>query len=446
MMRPIVILIFALLAWPRSTFAGANEDPTFRVHFLGDPQIGYGGTWEDTHRLKLVIDSLNRRSPDLVIVAGDLVQSRSPLETWLFDHALNEVKAKILLTPGNHDVVDVASLKRYREHYGPDYYLETHGQFAFLVINSETARSNAISETEHLAQWTFINDAILSATKKQQQLIIVTHRPPFLTSEHEPDSNEAWPVDTRKRLLSLCKIHGSCLILAGHLHRTHSVQTSDGVEIRVLPGSARSFDHSPIGYEELLFSGKTHQTHFRLVGPPPQTPLSIPGFREWTPRLFMFSAGHWAFTLLYLSAAYLCRRTHRRSGRGRSLWLPITWLLLFFAVNTQLDLDEFLREIGRIAAQLTGVSQIRHVITGTGLLVLAATGLWTLNRYRKSGTPGEELIAALALSVPGSWFILSTISHHDIRMVFTEFTWDILTLGALSTITLLALRARRISG
>lgn len=438
MMRRILVLLLCLIAWP-STLLASSEG--LRVHFLGDPQIGYGGTWEDYHRLKLVVDAVNHRSSDVVIVAGDLVQSRSPLETWLFDRALGKIKAKVLLTPGNHDVVDVPSLKRYRERYGRDYYLETQGTVSFLIINSETARSSAISQEEFEAQWAFINNTFSSAAH-DQKLVVVTHRPPYVSDETEPDSDEAWPAASRNRLLSLCRAHGSCLILAGHLHRTHSTQSADGIEVRVLPGSARSFDHSPVGYEEISLSGSAHQTQFHRVAPPPSAPPSIPGLREWTPRLFVFSAGHWLMTVLYLSVAYLCRQAHRRSRR-RNLWLPIAWVLLFFAVNMQLDFDEFLRETGRILARLTGVSAIRHLITAGGLALVAALGLWRLNRHRKHGIPGEELLAALSLCIPIAWFMLSTISHHDIRMLFDEFTWDILTLSALLSIALLSLNNRR---
>lgn len=418
-----------------------------RVAFVGDPQIGYGDLWGDYFRFSKLVHSINRASPDFVVIPGDLVQSRSPLEQALFDRSLSQLQPKAILAPGNHDIVDKQSLDDYRRRFGADYFVVSSGPIAWIVLNSETARSPKIDRSEFEKQWTFFESALDDARKQGKRPVLIMHRPPFAHNEQEPDSERGWPDDTRARLLELCREHGVSLILAGHLHTSRAYRSVDGIEIRVLGGTARSFDGSPIGYEELVLDRASHHSRFRAVGPPPHfRQPSLPGMRDWTPRLLDFSWGHWFFTLAYLVSALSCRSAARGALQGsragtKSLWGVMSLLLFFFALNTQLDLDEFVRSCGRIMAKLAGVSSVRHLITGTGLLILiGVAGKAVLARWR-AGHPREEVVALVALAIPSAWFVLSTISHHDIGMLFGEFYWDVLTLLSLAII-LLASRKR----
>ena len=433
MSRTFGLLLCCLLVL-LSTSTQAAEPTSLDFAVIGDPQIGYGvgGGMADRRRFLQLIGQLNEARVPLVVIPGDLVQDRSWFEHWAFGAALGELRAKVLLAPGNHDVVDVSSLEDYRRRYGPDYYVESTPNAKFVIANSETAGWSEISPLEFERQWAFLEQALPPAVAAGgPPTFVVTHRPPFVDQEDEPDGGGNWPSATRARLLSLCRRAKVSTILAGHLHREHLTKTEDGIEIRVLCGSARCFDESPIGYTR--FQGESVRTVH--VAAPPPVPVHVPYLREWTPRLFDFSPRHWVLSALFGACGWAAWRAGRKDAPRRPS--PFAWvalLLFFFAVNMQLDFDEGLREIGRIGARLTGVAHIRHTLSP---IVVGLTGLvvvWHGARRFRQGIAGREKVALVACVVPSAWFALSTMSHHDLRMVLDELVWDVLVLLSLSVV------------
>lgn len=427
----------------------AGEADVPRIALLGDPQIGYGvgGPHADQERLLAVVRRINQLKPGLVIIPGDLTQDRSFFQLRAFRAALDELQGEYLLVPGNHDVTSPADLRAYRENFGADYWVRQVGGFSFIGINSETARSPDLSAVEYERQWQFITDALTKPTNAEQGVILVTHRPPFVKQETEPESGANWPPEERARLLSLARAAGVKLILAGHLHRDSDRSTQDGIRIVALAGTARAFDNSPIGYSVLSLERDELGLRRVIAGPPPPVPYSVPGLREWTPRLFDFSIKHWVLTLLYAYAALSCYSAARtlRSPDSRAPLRALSFGLAFFALNFQLDLDEALRESGRILAKLAGVSSYRHLITGSLLLAfLVVCLIWFLLRVPRSGISRAGTICLAASLAPTLWFILSTISHHDIGMVLPAPVWDLLQ-GA-AALLIVALTRRRSRG
>jgi hypothetical protein len=297
-----------------------------------------------------------------------------------------------------------------------------------VIVNSETARSSDISRSEYERQWEFLERELPTISGSPTlPTFVVMHRPPFVETEDEKESGSNWPRETRIRLLSLVRRAGVLAIFAGHLHRNWQTTTHDGIDIRVLCGSARCFDQSPISYTR--YQGASVRT-VRTAPFPPQ-PVSVPYLREWTPRLFDFSVRHWFFTLLYAACGWSAWRTARAESGTRAS--PFSWLavlLFFFALNMQLDFDEMLREVGRVTARLTGVLALRHTLSLVVLGVAASVAAWLGLRRFRQGITRREIVALLASLVPCAWFALSTISHHDLRMVLDELVWDLLTLLA----------------
>jgi len=363
---------------------------------------------------------------------------------------LSRLAGKVVLSAGNHDVVDQSSLATYRTRHGKDYYDVVFNNTAFIVVNSETARDRSISAQEFDRQWSFI-EARLSFHHKagRDHILLVTHRPPFVDTEDEDGTGANWPVETRSRLLSLARKYGVRFILAGHLHRTANIQTRDGIQIVVSAGSARSFDQSPIAYYRFHVEKAGMRHELVTVAPAPAEPFSVPGLREWTPRIFDFSIRHWIFTLLYLVAGFSALSTAKALKRNErdtprhTFWLIVSILLFLFAANMQLDFDELIGEIGRLAAKLSGVFAIRHVITAGAALVVAASSALLLTRfYLRSKRDRAEPIALGMLAIPTAWFCLSVISHHELGMLFNEMWWDLLILLAMIVLSVVARRAR----
>jgi len=421
---------------------------------LGDPQIGYGlgGDLADGGRFREVLDTTVGERFAFLVIAGDLTQDRGFWQHWIFEASLRHAGAKPLLVAGNHDVTSERSLSAYRAKYGADFYRYAVGGTTILVLNSETLRTPAISLHEFDDQWRWF-ERTLAQEPSTQRVFLVAHRPPFRDSEDEGDSSGTWPRPTRARLLENMRRHHVTWFLAGHLHERHAVTTSDGIHVVVEPGSARSFDASPIGYRSFRVDGDRVDERFVKVLDAPRPPFRVPGFDNWTPRLFDFSVRHWLFTLGYLAVAALALRTariERRQAGGTPLgmWGGIAAVLVFFGLNMQLDIDELLQDIGRAGARAVGILPIRHLITGSGLLLGTGAAVWWLGRrFLAARRDRGATFALAALGVPAAWFCLSTISHHDLRMVFPEETWDLLTIAAFVVIGVAAVRAaRRASG
>ncbi len=448
-------VLAALWLVATSGHARAQGFEPFSFALAGDPQIGYGrgGEYADAGRFEQISASIAARKVPLTLVAGDLVQDRDLFQHWLFGLTRARMRGRVALVPGNHDVVDRASLRAFRSRYGQDYYDFVFHECAFIAIDSETARDRKISATEFGRQWRFLEAALARHHRAQRaHIVLLMHRPPFVDSESEPASDENWPLDTRSRLLALAREHGVGVILAGHLHRTREAVTGDGIKVVISAGSARSFDESPIAYRLFHVQRDAIRHELVSVAPFPGEPFAVPGMPGWTPRLFDFSTRHWLFTLMYALAAWqalgtgrvLQRRADPVSSLKATLWRAIAVLLFVFGANMQLDLDEFVCEAGRIAAKLVGVYSIRHLLTGAGAAMLVVAGAALLGRlHLRSGRDRRLTIALAMLSVPSAWFVLSAISNHYLLMLFSELWWDLLVIAALSTTAVCARRARR---
>ncbi len=431
--------------------ADAFEPFTFVV--FGDPQIGFGpgGIYADSQRFDRVIEHANELHAPVAVIPGDFVQRESMWQSWAFSRSVRRIEGRLLLTPGNHDVDDSDALADYRAAFGADYHDFVYKNCAFVLVNSETARNADLSIREYEEQWAWLESTLQAhAQAGRKHVFLITHRPPFARSERERESGSNWPLPQRQRLLDFARRYGVRWIISGHLHRMVMTDTMDAIAVVALPGTARSYDHSPLGYGLFRVGPEKVDFEFVEVGPGPSAPASIPGFREWTPRLFDFSPRHWLFTLAFAAAGAFALRARRRFGHADSasgrrsaagLWLTVAVLMFFHGANMQLDLDEFLREVGRGMAKLTGLHSMRHWVTGTGLvvLVLGATVMAVRNRPRSR----KEFPAALALLAtipPTLWFALSTISHHSLGMLFDESVWDVLNLLAAATVIFTARR------
>jgi len=429
----------------------------FEFALLGDPQIGYGqgGEYADAARFGQVVGAINAQQLPLAIIAGDLVQDRSLWQEWIFSGVVRRLQPRVLLVAGNHDVVDGGSLKDYRVRHGQDFYDTVINNVAFIVINSETARDTRVSAAEFELQWNFIQRSLeVHQRAGRTHILLVMHRPPFVHDEAEASSDANWPLETRERLLRLARQHGVQWILAGHLHSTADIRAKDGLRIIVGAGSARSFDRSPVGYHRFSVAQDGLRVQKVVVAPAPREPYSIPGLREWTPRLLDPSPRHWFLAIVYCAVGALALARSRRlrapepgslnAPPGAQLWYGIALALFGFGLNMQLDLDELLREVGRIGAQLTGIYVVRHVITASTLIALAGAATFLLIRLHRRSRHDPATTAVLALLIaPGAWFFLSAVSHHDIGMVFNEAWWDILILASLAGIALCARSTRQ---
>jgi 3',5'-cyclic AMP phosphodiesterase CpdA len=86
---------------------------------ISDPHIGLARAPQGSQQLQQVVQQVNQRNPDIVVVTGDVGERES---AW--DEArsiLKGLKAKVYYIPGNHDV-HASGPGKWRSAFGEDYY------------------------------------------------------------------------------------------------------------------------------------------------------------------------------------------------------------------------------------------------------------------------------------------------------------------------------------
>ncbi len=166
-----------------------------------------------------LLEELRRRSPDLVVVSGDLTQRARRREFRAAREYLDRIPVPRVVVPGNHDVplFDIARrflapLDRYRRYIDP----EPNGSWEddrLLVVGINTARSltwknGRVSEEQ-------MRDIARAFRPGDERFkIAVTHHP-FIPP---PTGRPSALVGRARRVVPVLRGCGVDLLLAGHLH------------------------------------------------------------------------------------------------------------------------------------------------------------------------------------------------------------------------------------
>jgi 3',5'-cyclic AMP phosphodiesterase CpdA len=179
---------------------------------------------EDARVVEAVLEDMAGSRPDLVVVSGDLTQRARRRQFQAARAFLDRFPAPVLVVPGNHDIplFDVARrffspLGRYRELVTADLDPLFHDdEMAVLGVN--TARSNVVKNgrLSH-AQIDGIR-ARLQPLPPRVFKVLVTHHP-FVPP---PGTREHRVVGRGLQALQVAEACGVDLLLAGHLHVSHS--------------------------------------------------------------------------------------------------------------------------------------------------------------------------------------------------------------------------------
>ncbi len=86
---------------------------------ISDTHIGLARAPQAAENLRRVVDMVNQRHPDAVIVSGDIGERPSAWEEA--KEILKGIRGKVYYIPGNHDVQSDGPAK-YRSVFGDDYY------------------------------------------------------------------------------------------------------------------------------------------------------------------------------------------------------------------------------------------------------------------------------------------------------------------------------------
>jgi 3',5'-cyclic AMP phosphodiesterase CpdA len=183
--------------------------------------------------------------PDVVVVSGDLTQRARPEQFEAASRFLARLPRPQIVVPGNHDVPlynvfdrFVRPLARYKRHIGPDL-APSHVDDELAVFGLNTARALVVKNGRvNRAQLQALRDA-MHGVAAQAVKVVVTHHP-FDVAPNVDDDELVGRAGLAMRVFAEC---GVDVLLAGHLHVSHSADTGDRYALA--------------GYEALVVSAGT---------------------------------------------------------------------------------------------------------------------------------------------------------------------------------------------
>jgi 3',5'-cyclic AMP phosphodiesterase CpdA len=172
---------------------------------------------------------VERLAPDVVVVSGDLTQRAKSEQFEAARAYLDTLPGPQIIVPGNHDISlynvyrrFLKPLERYQRHITEDlapFYADE--EIAVLGIN--TARSLTFKDGRVNEEQVASIHAALSGLDPAIIRVVVTHHP-FDLPEHADEDDL---VDRAPMAMAAFAECGVDLLLAGHLHLSHSNSTAE---------------------------------------------------------------------------------------------------------------------------------------------------------------------------------------------------------------------------
>jgi serine/threonine-protein phosphatase CPPED1 len=244
-------LLFLLLAFS-FTLAASQRDTAkeaFTFVQVADPQLGKGGYEHDVALFRKVVERINALKPDFVVICGDFVEDFDRQSVADFKKIRSEIAVPSYLTPGNHELYyqpTAASLGRYRENFGKDYFSFKHKGYTFVIADSQLWKSPLAGETEKMDAW--FKETLKKAKDENSPIFMVQHIPLYLKQPDEPEEpNYNLPPEKRKELLTLMLDFGVVAVLGGHTQET-VINNYKGIQFVNTGSATKNDNNSPPGF------------------------------------------------------------------------------------------------------------------------------------------------------------------------------------------------------
>jgi hypothetical protein len=177
---------------------------------------------------------------------------------------------------------------------------------------------------------------------------------------------------------------------------------------------------------------------------------------SWTLRIGDPTFIGWFTTVCYFAVAYLCYRNARNLQSQKTqrnvavFWWTITFVIVFFGFNKQLDLQILITDIGRRLAKSQGWYEYRRQLQRVFVIAIAVSGLtaitliiWILRkRFQKLRIVfvGMAILFLFVVMRAGTFHHLDELI--DYRLADLSFDW-IFEISGLAVIGLGAFNQRR---
>jgi len=241
LLLPLIACLIAIgLAFPLTIAAQLTVAQISDTH-LGEPRAPHAA-----ENLRRVVEMVNARHPDLVLLTGDI--GENPTDWMEAKDILRGLNAPLYYVPGNHDVHS-NDLARYRATFGPDYYRFNVKNVTFIVIDSQllgnfdqydTAAPPPLSPEAQYESDKMLDWLAHDAGKHHKKIVIgLQHVPIARTGDFPPDSKPYWVISEPYRSRELDLLHQLHIhhMLVGHWHRGMTFENG-GIVWHVGPSSS----------------------------------------------------------------------------------------------------------------------------------------------------------------------------------------------------------------
>ncbi len=186
-----------------------------------------------------VVDKIAELEPEMVFSTGDIIAGykedrNEVIEMYQdFEEVIEDIKdIPLYVAPGNHDVVDVDSLKNeFTDRFGQTYQAFSKENCYFIILNSdEPGQSSRIAGKQ--LEW------LIGELKKAQSfehVFVFVHKPLYPKIKHIGTSLDKYPVE-RDKLAELLLENNVDMVFCGHTH-IYNHSTENGLH-QIITGGA----------------------------------------------------------------------------------------------------------------------------------------------------------------------------------------------------------------
>jgi 3',5'-cyclic AMP phosphodiesterase CpdA len=260
--RVAALLLFALCAAVTANSEARrhnqSEQKPVVVAQISDTHLGLaqssktGEPIDAAGQLRRIVDLVNSRHPDAVIVSGDI--GETPQAWQQARDILGHLDARVYFVPGNHDE-NGHNLERYRAAFGPSYYEFRVGFVEFYALDSQLLGNfenfpaqplppmtpQAEAASAQMFSW-LAQEAAKPQAKDVSVRVAVQHVPFSRGGDGQdlgPDPKPYWsvPEPYRSEEINALRQLGIRDVLEGHWHSFKMFQ-ADGFTHRVAPATS----------------------------------------------------------------------------------------------------------------------------------------------------------------------------------------------------------------
>lgn len=204
-----------------------------------------------------LVKIINRLDPEFILFLGDSTSSGSPEEWQRSDRIMDALHVPAIMIPGNHDVYNHQTRKRYERRYGRTYFSFDYGEVHFLALDSEMPDKDGNYDNRIEGEQLEWLERDLGSNQTARARFVFVHRP-FWANLAEVSQGLLWMREVHPLLAKYCVN----AVFAGHFHRYMKFDPLDGVHYYISGAAAGTFGEKRPGGKKLA---EGDLQHFCLV-------------------------------------------------------------------------------------------------------------------------------------------------------------------------------------